>query len=714
MDAILENERSGNWTWRMKQVRQELVNNHIYQYVAENDMTFHCENFVIAYPLCQTTAPASFKFFIFGGVAMTNCYATNNWKTYTVIDGIAGTETTGSEITRPTKVAIHPTSVTYPEWNEYTETQFNNYISHHGGASYYYRLVMPNLKSTLTNDSAAGSYTVEYINSENLNGLFAEFYSAEIITTLDLSIQNALLDKNIYSVTGTWNPDDYANKALYYNDVMSLLDVMFKECCIFIALLNDANYSPFAVDFTVWIDGSKKPSVDLTWSSPFVGEGGFWSADDIVIKVYCNQSLPFSGDAVFPVTTCVWNENDFKTSYLDLLKIADYDGFTGVLENLAEITNTATVNIICEGETSNGYKTGKFFARLFYKTEETMQENIHGVYSGDGFGTITIKEGTPDNDDDGNVPDDDTDDEVTPEVPGINALSLLTKTYSMSPARLQSLGTELWGSFIDNIKLVNNSPIENIVSCKLFPFEIIGNQDELLQIGNVEMSTYGKPVTSSYSFKKTIGNLTIPEKYNSFLDYEPYTKITVFLPYIGFKELPTNIFMNKTLNLYYICDLLTGACKAVISIDNYEILSFDGSIGIDIPLSSQNRASVEMSYITSALGVVSSANSGNIIGALDKSISGAIAGFHTNTTGQYQPSCGFYEIQQPYVIIDRPAYYDIDGYSHAIGNKCNLTKTISNLTGYTIMNGSVDLNGIGATENEMKMIKDILTTGFYA
>ena len=45
-----------------------------------------------------------------------------------------------------------------------------------------------------------------------------------------------------------------------------------------------------------------------------------------------------------------------------------------------------------------------------------------------------------------------------------------------------------------------------------------------------------------------------------------------------------------------------------------QIADYDGSIGIDIPITSSNRAQVELSYITSALGVVGSIAMGSPLG----------------------------------------------------------------------------------------------------
>ena len=47
----------------------------------------------------------------------------------------------------------------------------------------------------------------------------------------------------------------------------------------------------------------------------------------------------------------------------------------------------------------------------------------------------------------------------------------LTSVYNVTPEKLNQLGRFIWtDDAMDNIKLLNNSPIQNIVSCKCIPF----------------------------------------------------------------------------------------------------------------------------------------------------------------------------------------------------------------------------------------------------
>lgn len=57
--------------------------------------------------------------------------------------------------------------------------------------------------------------------------------------------------------------------------------------------------------------------------------------------------------------------------------------------------------------------------------------------------------------------------------------------------------------------------------------------------------------------------------YDSYLDYEPYTKIFIYLPFIGEFELPTADVMGGYINLEYYQDNLNGDLLARVSCENY-------------------------------------------------------------------------------------------------------------------------------------------------
>lgn len=296
--------------------------------------------------------------------------------------------------------------------------------------------------------------------------------------------------------------------------------------------------------------------------------------------------------------------------------------------------------------------------------------------------------------------------EPTPIVnPTESGLNLLTTSYVMTEQQIKQLANFLWGAtFLQNLKLVNNSPIENIVGCKIMPIAISGN-NSVVQIGNVDTNVNGAVVSSVPVV--TIGSLSIGKLYDNFLDYAPYTQITLFLPFIGFTEIDTNVVVDNTLSIKYVFDIVTGTCKAMLYVNDIYYTSYNGSCGIDVPLVASNRAQVESQFLSS---VINGAISGNVGGIVDAGIG---AQYHSQSSGSYSPTCGWQETKQAYAIINRPTCQYPETYGHNIGYPCKLSRSLNTLRGFTVCDSNVDLSGISCTEMERQEIYNALTSGVY-
>lgn len=316
----------------------------------------------------------------------------------------------------------------------------------------------------------------------------------------------------------------------------------------------------------------------------------------------------------------------------------------------------------------------------------------------------------------------------------VNGSALLTTSYSLTVSEAHSFGSWLWSStMIDNIHLVNNNPIENIVACKLFPFSV-GGTESSIQLGNVTSNVTGQKLAENVArtFVMNGGNaIRVPRYYSSidvyggkyaYLDNAPFTSCRIYLPYLGIKELDASEVLGKDLYIKYYVDLVTGMCRAVIQTDKRSLYVFDGQIGQDVPITASNRAQVEVGYITgglqSATQIAMGAMTGNVFGVIS-GINGAINTatnqYHSETHGTPTPCNSRFDSQIAYIIVDRPDLPNIPSkFAHQNGRICNKTLTISNLSGYTELDNTVDLSGIQCTDTERSEILAILSSGFYA
>ncbi|MDO4800726.1 MAG: hypothetical protein Q4A15_01035 [Prevotellaceae bacterium] len=316
--------------------------------------------------------------------------------------------------------------------------------------------------------------------------------------------------------------------------------------------------------------------------------------------------------------------------------------------------------------------------------------------------------------------------------------NLLTTSYVLTKTELLALKNFLWSAdYHDNVYLLNNSPIENIISIKTIPFSVASANSVTLKIGNV-VATGVTGKTTETTHKYTLPVVSVPKKYNNFLDYYK-TSVSVYLPFIGVHDLPTNIVMGKNLRFTYLYDIVTGACAVEIAVgtgSTYSPIDYVmGNCGIDLPISAQNRTQVEIaqqkirnSGVANAIGGVASTIgnliSGNIGGAISSGatttanamnnyLDYSTQEYHTTTKGVIGSQLINFIPNECYLIIDRPIYTKPSTYAHDFGFPCELSLTLGNLTGFTQVSHSIELSGIPCTEQERTELKNLLIGGVY-
>lgn len=464
-----------------------------------------------------------------------------------------------------------------------------------------------------------------------------------------------------------------------------------------------------SVDYTLYIDGDRLPNYNLNWNPDALGK---FSKDakvylefsclsrspiDPVYEHFIIKSFPFTDGSIKFNWSDTWQEIDAKLPL---------DTF---------ITNKFKVEINAVIDNGNVHIVKDKVSVDLYEKKDLLHDSLYdNLASPSSTGdTLSIDFGEGKDTDDYYNTDSDESDEHNPTIGYDIGACNLTVCYELSVERLNNIAIKLWSEdFFSNILLLNNSPIENILSCKLLPLSLSGSETPV-KIGNVDMGINGNKLSKTV-YRYNIGTISIPRISDmGFLNYAPYTSIVIFLPFIGFKELNTSDIMGRNISVDYIVDVITGACKAIITVNNYQCYEFDGNCGIDIPLTAGNRSQVEMGYVKAAVGVVSNIANKNIGGAISSGISGAMQQYHYSTNGSYSPATGAYEDRTCFVIIDRPLYTEVSKFGHTKGYKCQLSKTIGSLKGFVKTTENVDLSNISAPEYCKKKILDLLSSGIY-
>lgn len=100
------------------------------------------------------------------------------------------------------------------------------------------------------------------------------------------------------------------------------------------------------------------------------------------------------------------------------------------------------------------------------------------------------------------------------------------------------------------------------------------------------------PYVKEHTIVVNCGSVEISEQYQSLLDYSPFSRLTIYLPFIGFQELDDKLVVGHTLKVQYVVDVLSGRCLAQLYVDSSDLQScfaeYGGTIAADEIFGSDN------------------------------------------------------------------------------------------------------------------------------
>lgn len=134
-------------------------------------------------------------------------------------------------------------------------------------------------------------------------------------------------------------------------------------------------------------------------------------------------------------------------------------------------------------------------------------------------------------------------------------------------------------------------------SYKRFFVEIPTAGTKTLKAGRYDFGV-SSPYVSQLKIDYDCGSVSVDEKYGNLLDYNPYTSIRIYLPFIGFEDLDVDMVMGHTLSIVYTVDVLSGRCMAKLTSDatGKVFAQFGGTIAADEMLGSTSDLYFDGSY----------------------------------------------------------------------------------------------------------------------
>ena len=226
------------------------------------------------------------------------------------------------------------------------------------------------------------------------------------------------------------------------------------------------------------------------------------------------------------------------------------------------------------------------------------------------------------------------------------------------------------------------------------------------------------------------GTIEIPRMNNNFLDYEPYSKYMVYVPFCGVTSLPDYI-AGKEITVSIYPDVPTCSCTAVISSEGRKIATLRGNFGSSIPVTSDGSGLKTAAIINSmanglvGLGEMAAGaglgNSGLVIGGGMTAISsilqtaltfGQAFGYSVGSSGDTSffgigNRCEYYIA---YPQWNNPDGEDTNIYGHTYGFVVNKRGIIGDFEGFTVCDNP-HVTGFSCTSDEKDEIERLLREG---
>lgn len=297
-------------------------------------------------------------------------------------------------------------------------------------------------------------------------------------------------------------------------------------------------------------------------------------------------------------------------------------------------------------------------------------------------------------------------------------------------------------SFLDSLIDGFTNKLEFINSVRVYPIDFslapatqltksnMNIGDKEITVSILDNAIYSYEHGFSYNLIKTI---SISRYYNDYRDYEPYTKIKIWLPFYGFINVSPSEVYDKPFQINFIVDFLTGEGKYILqsgnpTLNEQRILDFISfKLGVDIPLGGSNNTRQNQNifnYLTSGIGgslqTVIGAGTGNpfaTAGGIYSTLGVITNAPNTQTetaiklgsNGQGQT---MYNLPRNIIVIyERVKSVDTTSYDEILGKPLNEVRTLSSLTGFTQI-GNIHLEGFtNALTSELNEIETLLKQG---
>lgn len=292
---------------------------------------------------------------------------------------------------------------------------------------------------------------------------------------------------------------------------------------------------------------------------------------------------------------------------------------------------------------------------------------------------------------------------VTP----VGKASSLWSIYNPTLEQVNQFGSWLWSSnFVEQLKKLFSDPMQAIIGLHKVYSPVQTSGQGTIKCGYLDSEVPSKLVSEQY-ITVDCGSVDLQEYFGNVFDYPPYTEVSIYLPFIGIRQLDPSDVMRSTISVKYHIDVLTGACLAEVNVQRDAaggtLYTFSGDAAVRYPVSSGSY----MGIVSGLIGVATSVVSGNLLPAL-----GGVTSLHTNVdrSGSFTGNAGAMGSKIPYLIISRPQTAMADQFETLSGYPSNTYTPLSACKGFTQVK-YCHVENLNATDAEKQEIERLLKEG---
>lgn len=321
--------------------------------------------------------------------------------------------------------------------------------------------------------------------------------------------------------------------------------------------------------------------------------------------------------------------------------------------------------------------------------------------------------------------------------PDLLLSSGIIKMYYPTPEEMSAFTNFIYSSSLDivaNFKKIWANPMDSIISLGTVPFNVATTAAENVKFCGVPSGINMKPVSSQY-IQIDCGTKKVDKFWDTALDYNSYTKMKLFLPFIGFVDLNTDDANGAEITVKYNIDLYTGDALAFVYIKktdypygevkdsekdkNLKPVVIDGTLYVhkgnvlqQVPLTGTNYQGLYSGIMNLATRAFKGGIPGAVAGIGAEVLSQKV---DVDRSGSLSPNAGELGIYTPFLVIDRPIQSLPVNFMQKYGYPSNIYKTMKNLEGLgyvQIESESLILDGLeDITDEEVTELKRILENG---